>query len=301
MVTIEIFKRMYYYHPGVLGEGPVALRQCSDDSAFLVRFEGYAHPFLVLEYRCSAPQCTCNTLSLEFTEINEAGHPIARPIQFSISLDVSTWKEDEQRERGEAARHFADLFLGNLTDDIKRQIRKSFDGPSGDVARSSTFKMPVEEIKNGTMTPYREVFGEANDTEPGKVQLEFAFQYRGKIYLIEDRYCMNPACDCAKVHLGFLGLNEDKTKAHEIFICEYSFEDDMEIREVVPPLTGRQAAKLFETWKANQPGFLEQLKERYPRMKEVGRQLLEENEKDKPSATAKKKSPGKKRKKKKKK
>jgi len=267
-----------------------------------VRFDGYVHPFLVLKYVCEDPQCTCNSLLLEFTEINEDGHLIARPILFSISFNVSTWKEYGKPERRKVPQHFADLFMENLTDDLKRQLT-SVDDSRGrkNTLRSPSFKMSADEIKGGMIVPYREVFGELDHTEPGKAQFEFSFQYQGTNYFVEDLYCMNPECDCATAHLNFFQYEPEKAKAHQIFICNFSFEGKLEIETVIPPLTEQEAAKLFESWKQEEPDLLELVKERYQQIKDAGRQLLKESKKKKPSAKVKRTIAGKKKKKKRKK
>lgn len=305
MVKIEIFNRMFYSHSGASGENLLALKQCSDNSALLVRFDDYAHPFLVVEYRCSDPQCTCKTLLLEFTEINEVGHPIAGPVQFSISLNISTWKENDKPKRSRMAQHFAKVFMENLTSDIKRQICNSVGEHQESIDRSLTFKMSNEDIKGGVMVSYRDVFRDSDDQEPGKVSIYLSYEHQGKIYFVHDVYCINPQCECAEVRLHFLWFKKDKAdEVHDIFMCNLSFEDKidkMEILEVFPSFTLQQATKLYETWNRKHPDFLELLKDRYRRIKEVGRQLLEENKKNKPSLAVKKKIRGKKRKKKRKK
>ena len=44
---------------------------------------------------------------------------------------------------------------------------------------------------------------EEEDLEKNAYRFGFFFAHEGRDYLIEDHYCVNPACDCQTVHIGF--------------------------------------------------------------------------------------------------
>ena len=62
----------------------------------------------------------------------------------------------------------------------------------------------VDSSRRGELISYAEVIYEEEDLERDECRFGFFFAHEGRDYLIDDHYCVNPACDCRKVHIGLL-------------------------------------------------------------------------------------------------
>lgn len=242
----------------------------------LVRFDSYRHPFLMTEMSCTNPECNCNEIALSFTEIDESGIPILDPITFSFSLDLETWQEKRIQRRSTVSQRFVDEFINNLTDEMKTRFKKNYAIHKESERKASTFTMPVEEIKNGTLVSYTDVFGSTDSVSSGGRGIGYSFENKGKEYYIDDLYCINPRCKCESVHLVFLTYDEKIENITDLFVGSLSFKKGIEIDEENTFCTKKEAIKIFQDWKKSDPGVIDSLKARYKEMKEIGQRILSE-------------------------
>lgn len=263
----------------------------------IVRFDSHRNPFLWTEMCCSNPDCNCNEFCFSFTEINESGIPEPDRIRFSFYLDLETWQEKRIPERSKVSQRFVDEFVNNLTDEMKTRYKNIYASRKERARKASTFTMPVDEIKKGTLVSYAEVFGDTGSLLYGGGGTGFRLEYKGKKYLIDDLYCMNPRCKCESVRLVF--ITDDKKKEHliDLFTGIFSLAGRFELEEENCLCTTKEAIKIFKAWVKSDPGGMDLLKVRYKEMKDIGQRILSEEK----SARVKAKIYSKKRKKKSKK
>ena len=76
----------------------------------------------------------------------------------------------------------------------------------------TAFNMSHQDIKEGLLVSYTEVmtYGE-DDKERPSLWFGYDMTYETTRYLIDDRYCPNPECDCRVVYLDFNQLTSRKT------------------------------------------------------------------------------------------
>lgn len=243
----------------------------------LVKFDAYRHPFLMAEMSCSNPECNCNEIALSFTEIDEMGIPILDPIKFSFHLDLEIWRENIIKRRSKVAQRLVDEFINNLTDEMKTRYKKMYASRKEIERKASTFTMPVEEIKNGTLVSYADVFGNTGSLLYGGRGIGFRFENKGKKYLIDDLYCIDPLCKCESLRLVFVTYDEKNEYFIDLFTGILSFTNGFEIDEENSVCTKKEAIKIFNEWKKSDPGVLDLLKRRYKEMKDIGQRILSED------------------------
>lgn len=240
----------------------------------LVRFESYKNPFLMREKYCMNPECDCNITILNFMEINEKGIPINKPIYFTIFLDLKTWQENQKSERSKVSQCLIEEFLQGLTNEMK----DSFKGKYREIRHAVKFEMPVDKIENGEMVAYSEVFGNTGSVVYGGRGASFRFDYNGKIYFIDDLYCINPGCRCKEVLLVFLEFLEETKVISCVFEARWSFKNKLEF-EIRSNCTKDDAKKIFKEWQKSESDILDLLKERYEQIKDIGHRLISKNDK----------------------
>jgi hypothetical protein len=243
----------------------------------LVRFDSYRHPFLMTEMSCTNPECNCNEIGLSFTEIDQSGIPILDRITFSFYLDLKTWQENRYPGRSKVSQRFVDEFINNLTDEMKTRFKKNYAIHKESARKASTFTMPVEEIKNGTLVSYTDVFGSTDSVSSGGRGIGYSFENKGKEYFIDDLYCINPRCKCESVHLVFLTYDEKIECITDLFVGSLSFKKGIEIDEENTFCTRKEAIKIFKDWKKSDPKGMDLLKNRYKEMKDIGQRILTED------------------------
>ncbi len=242
----------------------------------LVRFDSHRNPFLMSEMSCTNPDCNCNEIGLSFTEIDESGTPILDKIIFSFHLDLETWQEKRIQERSKVSQRLVDEFLNNLTDEMKTYFKENYARHKERLRKASTFTMPVEEIKNGTLVSYSDVFGDTASIGSGGRGIGYSFEDKGKEYYIDDLYCINPRCKCESVHLVFLTYDEKEEYIFDLFLGILSFKKGIEIDEENSVCTKKEAIKIFKAWTKSEPGVMDSLKRRYKKMKDIGQRILSE-------------------------
>jgi len=243
----------------------------------LVRFDSYRrHPFLMSEMSCTNPECNCNEIALTFTEIDESGIPILEPITFSFNLDLDTWQEKRIQERSKVAQRLVDEFFNNLTDEMKTQFKENYVSHKEIFRKTSTFTIPVEEIKKGTLVSYSDVFSCSGSISSGGRGIGYSFENKGKEYYIDDLYCINPRCKCESVHLVFLTYDEKEKYIFDLFLGILSFKKGIEIDEENSVCTKKEALEIFKAWTKSETGYMDSLKSRYKKMKDIGQRILNE-------------------------
>jgi len=239
----------------------------------LARFDSYKHPFVMLASYCNNSECDCDEASLEFIEIDEAGAIIANPIRFHIYLDLKQWQENRKPKRSKIAQRLVDEFFNSLTDEMKTRFEESYDFVKRNAKNAAKFIKSTKEIRSGQMFPHTDVFGDIKSVLSGGQGASFSFHYKGRNCLVEDIYCVDPNCNCEALRLMFLEYDEKSRVLSDLFECRLYFKNGLEIEDH-PGCTSKEAMKIFEEWQKSDPYVIGELKRRYSKMKEVGKDLI---------------------------
>jgi len=242
-------------------------------------FNSHENPFLMTESCCNNPECDCNEIHLDFTEVDkDSKYPVSNPITFSLSLDLGTWQEKRIRQRPEVSQRLVDEFINDLTEDAKSRFKWIYDFTKERARNAARFKISRNEIDDGVLVSYSEVFGNTGSVLSGGKGVGFTFEHkgRGEKYFIEDLYCINPQCDCESVKFVFLRYDKKKKVCSDIFACNFSFKFGLKIDSSYG-CTKKEARKIFKSWKNSEPELVGIWKNRYEEMREIGERLVSEN------------------------
>src|SRR5574341_137221 len=244
----------------------------------LVRFESHKKPFLMIEQYCSNPECDCNDVGLEFSEIDETGAPLVNRIQLYFYLDLKTWEEERKAKRSEIAQRLVDEFIDNLTDEIKSKFKKSYKNIKEKAWRAAKFEIPLDEFKKGRLVSYAEVFGNSGNVLSESREYGYYFEYENEKYYIDDLYCIDPACKCKASNLVFLKHDKETDVVSDLFIARLDFDKGLEIEDN-HTIKEEDARKIFNEWLEKDPEAIDILKSRYRELKEIGKKLVEKHSK----------------------
>lgn len=243
----------------------------------MVRFSSRSRPFLVNETYCSNPDCFCNEVFLNFTEVSEAGRLLQNPVSFSVRVDLETWQESEPPRRLPEVAGWVHELLNQCPSTRRAEFKASYEEGRRLARRRAEYMLDADEVLEGALVSYANILTEKSALSAGGKAYTFDVRYQGREYLVEDRYCPNPDCDCQAVHLEFfeaVSQHDGKLRIYQRFMGRVTFAGRLIVEERVKcHLTDANAA--LSAWWKEYRDDLEMLKDRYREVKEIGQRSLE--------------------------
>ena len=243
----------------------------------LVRFSSYPRPFLVNEIYCNNPDCGCNQLSLRFTEVSDSGDSLNNPISFSAQIELESWQEYEPPQRSPKISAWVREFLNDCPPTRRAQYKASYEAERRLARRKAEYTIGADEVLDGTLVSYVNIVAENKSAlSAGGDAYTFDVRCQGREYLVEDRYCPNPDCDCQSVHLEFfeaVSQSNGKIRIYQRFLGKMTFAGRLVVEERAKCKLAEANAALSAWWQ-EYSDELKMLKGRYREVKEVGRRSL---------------------------
>jgi hypothetical protein len=120
-----------------------------------------------------------------------------------------------------------------------------------------------------------EVFGVSKEANSCGLTRPLLEEHQGKVYRLMDSYCMNPSCECGDTHLSVIRADKDGPASQKPWAAmRLRFEGNLCLSDVEGSLTSQQAADLIAEWIQKDPALLGAIEERYRRIKEIGKRIL---------------------------
>jgi hypothetical protein len=249
------------------------------DSAYLLITSKYhPNPFLILRIYCENPDCSCKDVTFRFTEVVDKRKFSKPPITFDLRIDVPEWKVTGEAPVSEKLKPLVERFVTGIDEEAKNTFRDELKAAKEHGSKADRFTISVEDVMNGAMVPYCAIFADGGSILHGGQEASFSFTYEGVSYLIEDTYCIDPACDCAKTMLVFL-LKDDASKTlRDAF--DVTIKLGGRVEEIIPynSFTAKKAKRIVNAWKAEERNILAIIEQRYDEIKSIGARILEENQ-----------------------
>ena len=241
----------------------------------LVRFSSHPRPFLVQETYCSNPDCSCNEVFLNFTEVSDTGCSLANPISFSVRVDLETWQESAPPRRAAEVTAWVREFLNQCPSTRRAEFKASYEEGRRIARRRAEYTISADEVLEGALVSYANILTEKSALSAGGKAYTFDVRYQGREYLVEDRYCPNPDCDCQAVHLEFFeAVSQDGGQhIYQRFLGRVTFAGRLVVEERVKCHLDQANAVLSAWWKQCRRD-LPLLEDRYREVKEIGRRSL---------------------------
>jgi len=235
-----------------------------------VTFSGYERPFAIHLVRCLDPRAVDKEMLLWFNEMPPQKTPGFRGLSFLVDIDPAGWCERSVSERSDSIADFVSEFLRDVTPEMKQAF-----------AREQQAVARLERELAGPTLPFPDSFkGLLSYSDfldrTGPVAYTFRSRSGDCQYLIEDLYCSNPDCDCKAVNLNFVACRETpKSVTFEGgFAVHVPLSRAGEVRITnVYAGTEQEALQIATSWCADNRGALDLFRDRYARIKEVGKRV----------------------------
>ena len=242
----------------------------------LVRFSTYPRPFLVKELFCNNPNCHCNEAFLSFTEVSDSGGSLENPLSFSVRVHLDTWQESEPPQRSPEVTAWIQEFLAQCPLARRAEYKASYEEGRRIAKRRSEFTIAPDEVLDGTLLSYANIETPQSALSAGGTAYTFDVHYQGREYLVEDRYCVNPECDCQSVHLEFFEAvtrSDGRLLLYQRFLGKVTFAGRLVVEERTD-CNRAEAKAVLSAWWQEHEHELKLLKARYQEVKEIGRRSL---------------------------
>ena len=144
--------------------------------------------------------------------------------------------------------------------------------------RLNEFRLDSRDVETGRLIDFREVIGLPRDLTRRCPLGEYDVAIGASRYVVTERFCPNPDCDCREVHVSFLLLpckpaNADRHVAREEFIARMTLDGRVRLHEVYGGRRSKAQAVLSQ-WRRDEMNDLEYLGWRYEQIKAIGRRSL---------------------------
>jgi hypothetical protein len=227
---------------------------------------------------CENPQCTCRNVIVAFIEETEDLKPRKPHFEFSLELDVDCWKVVKTHHANERVRPLVEEFLRHLNEDLQASIRTKYHTFRLAVIKASEFRLSAAKIRKGTLVAASKVFGISRDPLGCSLSSSLSTERGGALYRIYDYYCMNPSCECNDAHLVVGRVDRSgATEPQFFFSARLTFAGQMELKETSAECSREKAAGFISEWLSANPMAYVELRDRYERIKAIGKRLTEKN------------------------
>jgi hypothetical protein len=240
----------------------------------LVWFSSREHPFAVRERHCLNLECSCTDAWLTFTEVSLAGQELREPLTFEIRVNLRNGRERQPRKRTPEIQALVREFLVRFPVEHFEEMVDRHNLQRASQQRLAEYT--IDPSKRGELISYAEVIYEEEDREKSECQFGFFFAHEGRDYLIDDHYCVNPACDCQLVHIGFFERIESPRNKIDIWQrFRAAFTLDGQFEEITLCEKDRHGyTSVARAWREHFGQRFEIFRERYDQIKVIGRRSM---------------------------
>jgi hypothetical protein len=227
--------------------------------------------------RCGRIDCDCTEVTFELNQISEDEEPVGTRI--SIRVDLPTWQESNppQRSLDEAA--IVTEFLQDYPPSERKLLMEWCDERDRIRQRLDTCRLDPSDVAGGYLISFREILASNNDGSWVCPLGEYDFEHEQGQYIVVERYCTNPDCECNQVHLSFMAVPSDPDPAgtviKEQILALWSFGGDLSLRHF-SGIDRSDAQRVVDDWYDEIEGDPEwrDLKWRYEKIREIGRRSI---------------------------
>jgi len=240
----------------------------------LVWFSSREHPFAVRERHCLDLECSCADAWLTFREMDLEGKKLREPLTFEIQVNLRNGRERRPPRRTPEIQALVREFLVRFpVAGFQEMATRHHEQRS---ARQRLKEYTVDPSRRGELISWAEVVYGEEDLEESDRQFGFFFAYEGCDYLIDDHYCLNPACDCRLVHIGFFERIESPGNKIDIWQrFRAAFTLDGQFEEITLCEKDRHGfERIARAWREHFGDGFETFRERYEQIKAIGRRSI---------------------------
>jgi len=230
-----------------------------------------AQTAILVDHYCTNPACDCNDVLMELCEFTpdqklektSAKKHLKRLASFLVNTQDWTIRDLEVYEENRPIEPYIEDFSESLTEDLRLMLRSRLQEAKA-YGGDDASRQPELEYQPGQCVGFVEVY-------PEHAPDKFQFEHIGTEYLVDDQYCIDPACKCHEAILTYIPLTDENVGSEHQFTLILSLTTG---KYTVESASGYGAADIQEIHNA----YLQHIRRnlglfrgRYAKMKEYGR------------------------------
>ena len=236
-----------------------------------VRFKGKPSEYALAIISCPMLDCPCTEISFGLREIGRDA------VAYVARVDVPTWQEVDAPQRPAAVSEMVIELLRDFPELERAELRKMLADKRTISQHLNTCCLPPGVGSDGKLMYFDEIVkGAGRFIEDGLLSISWRFEWQDREFMVQDSYCVNPACDCREVHLHMYDVTPKRPTKNaqppieQMLMATHSLDGKMTIKET-DGCSKIEGKVLLMAWKERCRGTLDQLRWRYTKMKEIGR------------------------------
>lgn len=234
--------------------------------------------FQLFVFRCRRLDCSCTEARFVLKQVSLDGAESGPAAKIEIRVDLPAWREVEPPERSPETAAVVSEFLRDFPESEREQLREWYSEREQALRRLKAFRMDAEDVETGRLIDFREVLGLPRDLTQRCPLGEYDVERGASRYVVLERFCPNPECDCREVHLAFFPLhrdsaNSDRHVVSEEIMAKMTLDGQVRLDEV-HGVRRTEAQAVISQWRREEMDDLGYLGWRYEQMKAVGRRSL---------------------------
>lgn len=230
-----------------------------------------AKPVALVDYYCTNPGCDCKDVLLELCDftpsqkfdntVEEAS--LKRLASFYVNTQDWTLHGMEMLVKNRPIEPYLRDFSKSLTKDARVLLRRRLQEAKA-YARDGAPNLPALAYQPGQCVPFVEIY-------PEHTPNQFQFQHMGTQYLVDDQYCIDPACTCNEAVLTYVSLTHDDGVNSHRFVLRLSLATGTYTVEQANGYSTEEMRQIHNAYMAHIHRNLGLFRRRYAKMKAYGR------------------------------
>jgi hypothetical protein len=170
---------------------------------------------------CQNPVCTCGTVYLELTRLEDVIHENPVKKKVVISLNEKQLDSENVAQLSEEDLKFSELVLSQLNEHDFRILETNYWILKHELTKEADLEsieahFDFNEVeRDGLMFPYNDILPFGN---------QFLVNLEGKNCLIFDQYCILPKCPCTDIMMNFYEIGEQADNVGELFAISLDYK-----------------------------------------------------------------------------
>jgi hypothetical protein len=245
----------------------------------MVLFSAVPGRYQILCVQCDNIECACTAVTFKLKEVRPGESRGAKAREIQIRVDVPTWQEIESPGRSAAEAALVAEFLRDYPVSEREQLMAWYDERERIVRRLQECRVDPAKVENGRLFSFREILQPPNNPYWDCPLGEHEFSAGDADYLVQESFCLNPACDCNEAHLSFYRLRPDPDSpgtqvAEEEFTARMSLDGRLRLGRCDADRRSK-AKRVVVAWgEETNASDLETLRWRYEKIREIGRRSM---------------------------
>jgi hypothetical protein len=201
-------------------------------------------------------------------------------MSFRARVNLDTWQEADPPRRPSQVAEWVREFLGKCPPSRRDEFKASYQEFKRTARRMAQYTIAPDDVIGGKLVSFADILTGEDTLSEGGCGYTYHFLHQERQYLIQDRYCPNPNCDCQCVQVEFSELvpspdgDNGGGSIFPRFLGRLTFDGQVKVAERGQCRLA-EAKDVLTAWWREFRKDLPMFQRRYRQVKEIGQRSLD--------------------------